>query len=110
MCELAIQYIRKNVHKGYFEYSQHALERMLEREIEDYQVVNCILKGVIIEVQKFDNQDIKVLFQEATEKTPEMYVVIAASYPYPVVATVCRFEEEAWECIDGIMKRRQNHE
>ena len=109
MSELAIQYIRKNVQKGYLDYSQHALERMLEREIEDFQVADCILKGKVIETQNFIGQDIKILFQEATVKTPEMYVVVAAAYPHPVVTTVCNFKEEVWECINGIMKRRQDN-
>ena len=36
MRELAIQYIRKNIQKGCLAYSQHAIERMLDRGIEDY--------------------------------------------------------------------------
>ena len=64
MSELAVQYIRTNVKKGFLDYSQHALERML---------------------------------------------VVAASFPNPVVATVCKFEKEVWEYINGVMKRRQDN-
>jgi len=109
MSELAVQYIRTNVKKGFLDYSQHALERMLEREIADIQVVDCILRGKIIEIQNFIGQDIKILFQEATAKAPELYVVVAASFPNPVVATVCKFEKEVWEYINGVMKRRQDN-
>ncbi|WP_238988832.1 hypothetical protein [Calorimonas adulescens] len=48
-----------------------------------------------------------MIFQEATEKKPEMYVIIAASYPYPVVVTVCRTMDEVWEYCNGFLKRRK---
>lgn len=60
----------------------------------------------VIELQpQFD--DVHVIFQEATEKKPEMYVIIAASYPYPVVVTVCRTMDEVWEYCNGFLKRRK---
>ena len=109
MRELAIQYIRKNIQKGCLDYSQHAIERMLERGIEDSQVIDCILKGKVIEEQNFVGQDIKILFQEATINTPKFYAVVAAACPRPVVVTVCNSKNEVWECVNGTMQRRQKN-
>jgi len=108
MSGLAIQYIRKNVQKGCLDYTQHAMERMHEREIECSKVIDCILKGEVIEVQNFVEQDIKILFQEPTKNTPKFYTVVAAAYPRPVVVTVCNSKNEVWEYVNGTMRRRQN--
>jgi hypothetical protein len=69
-------------------------------------VIECILYGKVIEIQT-NFEDIHVLFQEATDKNPEIYVVVAASYPYPVVVTVCKTDSEVWEEINGLLKRRR---
>jgi hypothetical protein len=105
MSEISVQWIKELTKKGLIEFSGHALDRMIEREIEDKKVIECILYGKVIEIQT-NFEDIHVLFQEATDKNPEIYVVVAASYPYPVVVTVCKTDSEVWEEINGLLKRR----
>lgn len=105
MNEISVQWIKELTKKGFIEFSGHALDRMIEREIEDKKVIECILYGKVIEIQT-SFEDIHVLFQEATDKNPEIYVVVAASYPYPVVVTVCKTDSEVWEEINGLLKRR----
>jgi hypothetical protein len=104
--QLAEKLIRARVNEGYFDVSPHALQRMAEREIDIEKVLECILQGQTIEFQRDRaTDDIKVLFQEATEKTPEIYVVVVA-LDTPLVITVCRTKDEVWECVANVLKRR----
>lgn len=105
--QLAEKIIRKKVSQGNFDFSRHALERMAEREIEYDKVIDCIIDGKAIDFQNNKGAgDIKVLFQEATDKEPEIYTVVAASET-PVIITVCRTDKEVWKCIDNVLMRRE---
>ncbi|MDI6604075.1 MAG: DUF4258 domain-containing protein [Thermoanaerobacteraceae bacterium] len=106
MNDMAEQWIRKCVKNGLLDYSSHAICRMIERQIEDKKIIECILYGKVVELQP-QFKDIHVIFQEATDKDPEIYTVVAAAYPYPLVVTVCRTIEEVWECYNGLLKRRE---
>lgn len=106
MNSISEKWIRTCVREGLVDYSGHAKCRMLQRQIDDEKILNCILYGKVIEIQK-QFEDIHVLFQEATNECPEIYVVVAASYPYPVIVTVCRTMDEVWEFCNGILKRRK---
>ncbi len=104
--QLAEKLIRKRVSENHFDVSSHAHQRMAEREIDIEKVLECILKGKTIEFQKDkETDDIKVLFQEATDKTPDIYVVVIAS-DTPVIITACRTKDEAWECVNNVLRRR----
>lgn len=99
------QWIRGCVQKKLFGYTEHAKQRMQEREIETDKVIECILNGKVIGIQA-KYEDIHVLFQEASKDRPEIYVVIAAS-SNPLVITVCRTQDEIWEYTDGLLTRRK---
>lgn len=98
-------YVRKKVEDNNYYFTGHALQRMGERMITTDQVIAAILNGQEIEIQKFENKDVRILFQEATEEIPEFYVVVAASYPCVAVLSVVRFEEEAWEFVGNVARR-----
>lgn len=100
------QWIKGCVQKGWLDYSNHAKCRMKERQIEDNKIIECILYGKVIELQ-LQFEDVHVVFQEATESKPEIYVVIAAAYPFPLVVTVCRTIDEVWEYCNEYLKRRK---
>lgn len=104
MNRLADKYIRGMFERELYDISSHALDRMNEREITIEQVIDCVLKGEVIEIQDFF-QDVHVLFQE-NSNSPQIYVIIAASVP-PLIVTVCRTKEEVWEECNGILKRRK---
>lgn len=104
---IAEQYIRKCAAVGQIKYSAHAVIRMGERCILRPLVDDAILNGQVIEQQDNPDEDIKVLFQEATSETPSFYVVVAACMPEVEVVTVARFEEEAWEFVGKITRRRR---
>ncbi len=104
--QLVEKLIRKKVSEDCFYVSAHAHQRMAERQIDIEKVLECILKGKTIEFQKDRaTDDIKVLFQEATDKMPEIYVVVAA-LDTPLIITACRTRDEAWESIDSVLRRR----
>lgn len=100
---IAIQMVRASAKSGTLEYSNHARQRMVERTIEDIQVEDCISKGEVIEVQNHEN--IKILFHSS--KNP-IYVVVSSEIP-SVVITVCKSDNEVWQEINGIKKRRATH-
>jgi len=104
--QLAEKLIRKRISEGRYDVSAHAHQRMAERQIDIEKVLECILYGQTIEFQRDRiTDDIKVLFQEATDKTPEIYVVVVA-LDTPLIITACRTKDEAWECVDSVLKRR----
>ena len=104
--QLAEKLIRKRIGEDIYDVSKHASERMAEREIELGKVLQCISEGETIEFQRDKvTDDIKVLFQEATDKTPEIYVVVAA-LDTPLIITVCRTRDEVWECVDDVLRRK----
>lgn len=105
MSEFAEKYIRTNAQQGRLDFSEHAQKRMNERCILIEDIINAICNGKVIEIQNFEGEDLKILFQEATDKKPEFYVVVAAT-DIPVVATVARVKSEVWAYINGVMKRR----
>jgi hypothetical protein len=106
---LSANYIRAKAKEGKLIFSQHAIERMGERKIWKSSIINAILEGEEIGLQgrldNIQNKDVKVLFQEATDDTPEFYVVVAASFPVVEVITVCYFKDEVWEWTGKIMRR-----
>lgn len=100
-------YIRSMAKNGRIKFSGHALDRMGERKIWYSEVLKAILQGEEIENQPGKNkgEDVKILFQEATEDTPAFFVVVACSSPEVEVVTVSFFKEEAWEFTGKIMRR-----
>lgn len=107
--QLAEKMIRKRVSEGDFDVTDHAIERMSEREIDIDKVLECIIKGKTIEFQTDKRtNDIKVLFQEATDKSPEVYTVVAA-LETPLIITVCRTKEEVWKSINNVLRRRERY-
>lgn len=109
MSSMAPPYVREMARKGRIHYSDHALlVRMSERKIWIDQILAAILNGEVLDVQNFGlGKDVTVIFQEATDKTPRFYVVVATSYPEVEVITVAEFKEEAWEWLGKIMARRR---
>ncbi len=85
--------------------SQHASQRMGERGIAEEDITKCALEGKLLETQDHD-RDIKVLVQGVDSEDNEFYIVVALSYPRPVIVTVCRFREEAWDDLGRLKKRR----
>ena len=100
------QLVRSYAAQGNIRFTQHALERMDERQVEADAVVEAIASGHEIEVQpatKMD-PDIRVLFQEAGGVS--FYVVTICRNMTCLVLSVCLTEAEFWEVVQGILRRR----
>jgi len=87
-------YARQKAAKGEINFSQHAMDQMGDRKIWIDEVYTAIANGLEIELQTFEDKDVRVLFQESTEKIPRFAVVVAVDYPEVNVVTVFRFEDE----------------
>lgn len=99
-------YVRAMAQAQRIEISNHALDRIGEREVWLDDIYKAIEQGEEIEVQDFGHdKDVKVLFQEATDRLPEFYVIVATSYPVVEIVSVCLFEDECWEWLGKTMKR-----
>lgn len=85
--------------------SGHARQRMGERDIAEEDLARCAAEGEVLEVQDH-GRDVKVLVRGVDGEGCAFYIVAALAYPRPVIVTVCRFREEAWEDL-GPFKRRK---
>jgi len=86
--------------------SGHARQRMGERDVAEEDLARCAAEGKVLEVQDH-GRDIKVLVQGVDGDGRAFYVVAALKYPRPVIVTVCRFREEAWEDLGPFKKRKR---
>ncbi|KKM11090.1 hypothetical protein SY88_10165 [Clostridiales bacterium PH28_bin88] len=93
-----------NKERGYI-ISQHAFRRMGERGVAEEDITRCGLEGEVLENQDH-GRDLKVLVQGVDAEGLDFYMVVALSFPRPVIVTVCRFQEEAWEDLGTFKKRR----
>ncbi len=94
-----------NLEEGYI-ISRHALQRMGERGIAEEDITKCGLEGKVLETQDH-GRDIKVLVQGVDSEGQDFYMVVALRFPRPVIVTVCRFRDEAWEDLGPFKKRRK---
>lgn len=102
---IAEKYIRENAKKQNLFFTEHALIRMNERKIRDYQVYDCAANGKFIEAQDH-GRDIKIVFQEIDSGDALYYVIVAACNP-PTVVTVCSTKQEVWDYLDGFFEEKR---
>lgn len=91
--------LRKAAQDRSYLISKHAHQRMGQRCVSEEELAKCLSQGVELETQDH-GRDIKVLLQGTDSNGKGFYIVAALSYPRPVVVTVCRFRDEAWEELD----------
>ncbi len=101
-------YVRAMAKEGRINVTNHAYDKLGEREVFLDDVYNAIDKGEVIQIQNHGpDKDIRVVFQEATDKVPEFYVIVATSYPIVDIVSVCLFKDECWEWLGKTMARRE---
>ncbi len=89
MCEMALAFIRNSIKSNDIAFSQHAVQRMLEREIKEEWVWRCLRNGKLDKVQDLAEKDRQLIFYD---EEGDFCVVIAACLPCQVV-TVYRKNE-----------------
>lgn len=85
--------------------TDHATSRCEVRTISIHDIENCVLTGRIIEEQK-GVRDPKVLVQGDKRDGTSFYIVVAITPDKPWVITVCDIDENVWEVVEGLIKRR----
>ena len=88
-----------------FALTKHANQRCGERDVAIRGIENCIMSGEIIEEQTH-GPDPKVLILGDKEDGTSFYIVVAITEDKPVVITVCGIDENVWEIVAGIIRRR----
>lgn len=86
-----IQALRRQIEKGYVQWQQHALERMLQRGIKREDVFKVLRKGEIIEERLDDMPWPSVLFLGWIDDQP-LHVVAAYSKQIKKVAIITVYE------------------
>jgi hypothetical protein len=90
-------YIRQKIAKKEYGVRSHALEKMNERKIWLDEALEAVISGTEIEIQTFEDKNVRVLFQEATTDVPRFCVVVAIDHPDVQIVTAFNFEEEKFE-------------
>ncbi|MGE5586717.1 MAG: DUF4258 domain-containing protein [Clostridia bacterium] len=98
-------YLRSAARQRSYVISRHAFQRMGERGITEEDIEKCVLKGQILEKQDHGG-DVKLLVHGIDGEGEVFYVVVALACPCPVIVTVCRFRQDAWEDLGSRTKRR----
>ena len=100
------QLVRSCALQGNVRFTAHALERMDERQVVADEVLDAIRNGNEIEIQRSaaEDQDIRVLFQEAGGVS--FYVVTVCRKLTCLVVSVCLTREESWDVVQGVLRRR----
>jgi hypothetical protein len=100
-------YIRQKAEKREIIVSPHALENMGLRKIWLDEALEAIVHGAVIDIQAFEEGNVKVIFQQSTEAIPRFAVVVAADYPEVVIVTVYNFEKDKFEYIESQKRWRR---
>jgi len=91
-----VQLIREAVKKVYLDFTGHAKKQLYERKIKVELVKKAVLEGKVIDRQEDKGEDVRILFQEASEEKPRFCVVVTSTIP-PRVVTAFWFDEECWK-------------
>ena len=100
-------YIRQKAEKGEITVSLHAIENMGRRKIWLEEALEAIVHGEEVDIQTFEEDNVRVTFQQSTEGVPRFAVVVAADYPEVVIVTVYNFEEDKYEYTEGQKRWRR---
>ncbi|KKM13032.1 hypothetical protein SY88_00220 [Clostridiales bacterium PH28_bin88] len=100
-------WLQKQVGEKKYLVSRHANQRMRERDLLIQYVLQAIAEGHVLETQT-KKGDKKLLLEGRDDKGIPFYVVVALSEPLPIIVTVCRFDEEVWQDVEGVKKRRRS--
>jgi hypothetical protein len=99
---MSIADIQNKVQKREYRFSEHAIKRMIERNIERFEVEEAILNGEIIEEYPKDKYSPSCLIYGKTQEGRDLHV--QASMP-PKVVIVTSYEPDPEEWIDCRIRR-----
>lgn len=97
-----IEAIREKIRLGDYRFSEHAIKRMIEREIERAQVEEAINNGVIIEEYPDDKYAPSCLVYGQTLAKRDLHVQVSVP---PRVVIITTYEPDPSEWIDCKARR-----
>ncbi len=100
--KMDIGVVQKKVRDGEYRISDHAIKRMIERDIERYEVEEAIDNGVIIEEYPDDKYSPSCLLYGQTCRRRSLHVQV--SMP-PKVVIITAYEPDPAEWIDCRIRR-----
>jgi hypothetical protein len=107
MCEkikngMEIRNIQDKIEKGKYRFSDHAVKRMIGKNVDRHEIEEAILTGEIIEEYPHDKYSASCLIYGKTKRGRELHVQV--SYP-PTVVVITTYEPDPKEWIDGKVRR-----
>jgi len=95
---MTIEEIRNRVRQRKYRFSDHAVKRMIQRNVTRQEVESTILAGEIIEQYPDDKYSPSCLISGKTENGRDLHVQISFP-PFIVIITVYEPDQEDWvEC------------
>jgi len=101
---MPIKKIQGKIRKGDFSYSEHAVKRMINRDIEGHEVEEAIESGEIIEDYPDDKYSPSWLIYGKTARGRDLHVQVSLP-PKVVIITTYEPDEEEW--IDYRIRRQK---
>lgn len=99
---MIIENIRATIRKGRFNFSDHAVKRMIKRSIDRHEVQEALFGGEIIEKYPHDKYAPSCLVYGKTEKGRDLHVHITLP---PNVVIITTYEPDSGEWIDCKIRR-----
>jgi hypothetical protein len=96
--------MREHVKAGEYKFSDHAVKRMMKRQISRKEIETVLLAGEIIEEYPEDKYSPSCLICGMTEEGRALHV-LASLPPQVVIITVYEPDPEEW--LEGRTRRRQ---
>jgi hypothetical protein len=95
---MIVDYFREKILNGFYRFSDHAVKRMIKREISRHEVEFIIHSGEIIEEYRDDKYSPSCLIYGITKSGRIIHVLLSET---PVVIIITVYEPDPAEWIDG---------
>lgn len=95
---VSLEKIREKIGKGEYQFSDHAVKRMIERHIEPEEVEYVIIHGEVIESYPGDKYSPSCLVYGKTAEKRNLHVQVSCP---PLVVVITTYEPDPEEWING---------
>jgi hypothetical protein len=101
---MTIKTIKDKIEKGEYRFSDHAVKRMIKRNIERIEIEEAVIAGEIIEEYPDDKYSPSCLIYGRTKSSRNLHVQL--SIP-PTVVIITAYEPAESEWIDCRVRRKK---
>src|SRR5690348_4932869 len=100
--KMTIRGIQDKIKEGRYRFSEHAIKRMIRRDIDRLEIEETLMTGEIIEEYPEDKYSPSCLVYGKTKQGRDLHVQV--SLP-PAVVIITMYEPDPEEWIDGKIRR-----